>query len=256
MKLKNKIAGSIFVIGIIIISVISISYYFWYQDVSVKEEEAIILDISKAVSHHIDNYIIEIKNTALTLSSSPIIRDMLLESNSDYAMLSDEKKEEKIEVLIQKWAETDDLNSSFIQEFLNNPVANHLKIQKKIIDERYGEIFITNQYGITIASTNKLTTLNHAHKYWWKASYNDGDGRVFLDDRGYDVSANGYVLGIVTPIIHNNKVIGIMKSNVNILDILEYVMKDYEELYKNSTVQIVRTGGEVVLKMGHCRKPE
>lgn len=251
MKLKSKIAVVMTALGVSIILLTSIFYYYWSLYLITEEEQKTIADISLSVSQEIDTHFSEMTNTVKTLSSAPIICDSLLESNTEYATFSEQEREELITSLGQQWSETDDLNTPFLKEYLDNPVSNHLKLQKKVIEGRYGELFITNRYGVIIASTNKLTTINHAHKYWWLASYNDGRGRVFLDDRGFDESADGYVLGIVVPIIHENEIIGIMKSNVNILDILDHVMEGFEELYEGSFIRIVRTGGLIVSELGN-----
>ncbi|PLA73772.1 hypothetical protein CYQ88_09570 [Hydrogenovibrio sp. SC-1] len=96
-----------------------------------------------------------------------------------------------------------------------------------------------------IASTGKLTTLAHAHKYWWQASYDDGQGRVFLDDRGYDTSVDGYVLGVVVPIKVNGQIIGLLKSNVNIMGSLTGFVQDFAK-HNIRQLKIVRTGGLIV----------
>ena len=62
--------------------------------------------------------------------------------------------------------------------------AVHLKKQQEVIPGLYGEIFLTNIYGELIASTTKLTTHYHGDKYWWLEAYNEGEGKVFFDDRG------------------------------------------------------------------------
>ncbi|MES0372260.1 MAG: ATP-binding protein [Mariprofundaceae bacterium] len=109
----------------------------------------------------------------------------------------------------------------------------------------YGEIFLTNRYGVMIATTGKLTTLAHAHKYWWVAAYADGQGRDFLDDRGFDTSVEGYVLGVVIPIKDGNEIIGILKCNVNIEGPLTDIVNEFIE-YSSSKLQIIRSGGLVV----------
>ena len=246
MKLKNKIATVMILLGVSIILSISVFYHSWSRHILMEEEQSSIVEISKAVSQEIDTHFNEITNTVKTLSSAPLIKETLEESNEEFATLSESGREEYIKSLGQKWTETNDLEDPFLQTYLNNPVSDYLKLQKNLIQERYGEIFITNRYGVIIASTNKLTTINHSHKYWWVAGYDEGQGRIFLDDRGFDASAEGYVLGVVLPIKYNNEIIGMIKGNVNILDLMSHVIEIYEELYENSNVKMVRTGGLIV----------
>lgn len=130
--------------------------------------------------------------------------------------------------------------------YLDNEVSNYLRKQKTAQLNWYGEIFLTNKYGLAIGLTNKLTTIKHDHKYWWKGAYNQGKGKIFLDDRGYDDSVDGYVLRIVVPVYDEGDVIGILKANINIMDILNQSLIDYETFYKTLNVRIARSGGLIV----------
>jgi len=246
MKLKNKIAAIIIVLGFSIILSISLFYHFWSRHILMEAEQNSIVEISEAVSQEIDSHFEEITNTVKTVSSAPLIKTTLQESNAMFAKLSDHDKKEYITSLGEKWTETNDLEDPFLQTYLSNPVADYLKLQKNVIPKRYGEIFITNRDGVIIASTNKLTTINHSHKYWWIAAFDEGQGRIFLDDRGFDTSAEGYVLGVVVPINYNNEIIGMIKANVNIIDLLSHVIEIFEELHASCHVQIIRTGGLIV----------
>ena len=159
--------------------------------------------------------------------------------------MADYERKQKIEADNQQWMKTADIKDPFIQAHLSNPIAEHLKHQQILLPGEYGEIFITNRYGVMIATTGKLTTLAHANKYWWKASFNEGQGRIFLDDRGFDSSVKGYVLGVVVPIKVNNEIIGIMKSNVNIMGPLTDIIHNFAQRHSGK-IKIVRTGGLIV----------
>ena len=113
--------------------------------------------------------------------------------------------------------------------------------------EFFGEIFLTNRYGVIIATSKKLTTLAHAHKYWWIGSYNEGKGRVFFDDRGYDESAKGYVLGIVVPVMQGDEILGILKCNVKILGPYSHSF-DKSTKNKPGTYSLVRSKGLIVFE--------
>ena len=92
-----------------------------------------------------------------------------------------------------RWMGTQDHSDPFIQQYLSNPVALYFKEPQARFPGEYGEIFLTKGYGELVASTAKLTTLAHAHKYWWKGDYSQGQGAIFFDDRGYDYSVGVFV---------------------------------------------------------------
>lgn len=206
-------------------------------------------NIAQEVALHLDSRLTEKTKIATTLSSSPLIKNTLLKSNSEFAAFSDAQREQEIDRLNKQWKNAVDINDPFVQEHMFNPAADYLKKQQVILPKEYGEIFLTNRYGVMVATTGKLTTLAHAHKYWWLACFDNGKGRVFLDDRGFDTSVGGYVLGVVIPIMNDNEIIGILKSNVNIMGPLTDVIQEFSQ--RNSgKLRIVRTGGLIVAEQG------
>jgi len=168
-----------------------------------------------------------------------LLKKALIESNAEFDSLSELSRKEKIASLDKRWMNAKDAKDPFINAYLSNPASKHLLLQQKTVPDLYAEIFLTNRYGAMIASTEKLTTLAHAHKYWWKAGFDNGKGRIFLDDRGYDESAKTYVLGIVVPIKNSGEIIGILKCNINI-------KSAFTHINHHAKIQVVRTGGVVV----------
>ena len=249
MKLKSKFF-SIFII-FILCTLLPIILYFNYQSekASITLEKENLTKITKNFSTFINDDINNKINLAFTMISSPIVKQHILRSNKEFSKLTTENRKHKINLLNNKWKKTENINSAFVQNYLSNDLSNFLKDQQKIVSNLYGEIFITNKYGSLISSTGKLTTLAHRHKYWWKESYNQGKGKIFIDDRGYDKSVKGYVLGIVLPIFDKNEFIGIIKVNLNIEGIFKKLITKLSSNH-NATLEIVRSEGLVVYKKG------
>jgi diguanylate cyclase (GGDEF)-like protein len=207
-------------------------------------------DISKAIAVTFDNYFNEILKDSKTLASVPLLRQSLKESIEKYDGMDIEERTRIIDERNEKWMEIDDVSDPFIQSYISNPVAEYLEYQEEVIPDWYGEIFLTNKYGELVASTSKLTTLAHGNKYWWLAAYDNGKGKPFFDDRGYDDSVDGYVLGAVVPVYEDGEVIGILKSNINIFNLIKSVIEDYAEVYKPSAMRIARSEGLIVYEEG------
>jgi len=217
MKLQYKAAGLMMLIGTSILVLLTTFYWIQNKQVVLQKELQNIKKSSEEIARHMNSHLKEMATVTTTLSSAPIIQFELLKSNSAFETLSETHRIEKIDKLNRQWKQIKDINNPFVQKHLTNPVADFLKLQQTIMPGMYGEIFLTNRFGVMIASTGKLTTLAHAHKYWWKASYNTGKGSIFFDDRGFDASVKGYVLGVVVPIRKGSEIIGILKSNINIM---------------------------------------
>lgn len=249
MKLKYKITVLIIFSSLFILSSVSLIYSLWsYNNVMQNEQKKLVERVVDS-AYHSELELSEKLAVTQTVASAPVVLETLLQSNDHYAALSEVQQKEEIKELNRKWKEADDANHPFIAPYLNNPLARHLKQQQEILPGTYGEIFITNRYGAMIASTGKLSTLAHAHKYWWKESYNKGRGKVFFDDRGFDESVQGYVIGVVIPIKKDGEIIGILKSNINIMGTLSSVVERYSKL-DHGSLQIVRTKGVIVLEHG------
>jgi hypothetical protein len=224
--------------------------FFFYQQ---KSKQLVTVDSAAMVIHaqevaaDLDHYLKERIKTVESFSVADVILNELRSNNRTYAELGELNRKERIELLNAKWVAALDEKDPFVKSYLTNAVAKYLARVAATSPDEFGEIFITNRYGAMIATTNKLTTLAHAHKYWWKAAYNDGKGRVFLDDRGFDQSVAGYVIGVVVPIKEAGKVIGILKANFNVMGGLSRVLWS-GPLQNSSEINVVRSGGLVVLK--------
>jgi len=249
MKIQYK--ASIIMISLGIVVILSTTFVFSYLNkrTSLQEELRNIKNLSYETAHHLDLHLNTNIEVSRAFAEAPVIKEALTTSNNEFESISKPERLKKIETLNKQWMETDNTSDPFIQKRLDNPSADFLKSQQIISPGQYGEIFLTNKFGLMISSTGKLTTLAHSHKYWWKSCYYNGKGRIFLDDRGFDDSVNGYVLGIVVPIYDNNEIIGIIKNNINLEEVLYKMIYNFDTNYKTK-IQIVRSNGLVIAEKG------
>lgn len=247
MKLKYKIFITVVSMGLIVLF-LGLVTFFHFDSLSVTKSELLKNEENvKYISETIENDLMDLVRLTETISSTDEIKDALVLSNDYYNSLSINDRETIITDLNDTWMSIDDENDPFIKERTDNNVALFLKAQEEKYPNLYGEIFLTNKYGVMISSTSKLTTLAHSQKYWWQGSFNNGEGIVYIDDRGYDNSVDGYVLGVVVPIYDDSdNIIGILKSNYNIAYIFENSVSKFHDLVNNGEYFIVRTKGLIV----------
>ena len=249
MKFSNKLFFVIFITGLTALIILSFAIYKYNYDSMIALQSIYTKSIANEISDDIDHLLLEKVKTALTLANTPVIKQALGKSIVSYADLSDEKRKESIKLLNEQWKSTKNPEDDFILKFTDNKVSHFLKNQQKVLTGEYGEIFLTDKFGALVASTSKLSTFAHGHKYWWLGSYNNGKGAVFFDDRGYDDSVGGYVLGLVVPVKKGNEIIGILKCNLNILgNITELITGAEDKLI--GKFKLVRSGGMVVFEEG------
>jgi two-component sensor histidine kinase/HAMP domain-containing protein len=249
MKLQYRYAGIMIVFGLLILTPMIVLFSNLNQEVMMEKELQTIRSIAVSNAEHMSSHIVENAAVAKMISGAPLISDLLINSNATYEKLNDISRKQRIDALNRRWMTSTGIEDPFVREHLSNSVATYLKSQQEKVPGRFGEIFLTNRYGVMIASTGKLTTLAHAQKYWWKASYSKGEGRTFFDDRGFDTSVAGYVLGVVIPIKNGDEIIGILKCNVNIMGPLTDVIHDHAG-HEGINILIARTGGLIVVEEG------
>lgn len=250
MKLQNKAALIMLLIGVSVLLVFLVIHEKYSHSEAIKDTLRSMVALTAEVSQRVGTVLEKRVEIAKTLSSSMVLEQILMKSNAKFGALSDDDRMQKIEILNGKWVEAVDTESPFIQAYMTNPAAVFLKKQQEMFPDTYGEIFLTNRFGAMVAATGKLTTLAHAHKYWWVKSFDGGRGKVFLDDRGFDTSVQGYVIGIVIPVKRQGQVIGILKSNVNIMGSLNTLVSEFSLTGDHGNLKIARSGGLVVVERG------
>lgn len=249
MKLKHKASLAIFAFSFLFLALLAGGASYYSQQDAEPAALSNIGTLSRELSSHLADHISKYVSISTTLTNSPKIRETLKKSNAALAWLAYDERQQIIAQLNGHWESLDDPRDKFVLERTDNAVARHLKNQMQAFPGEYGEIFLTNRYGLTIAATNKLTNLAHAGKYWWKASYDVGHGKIFIDDRGYDTSVQNYVLGIVVPIMDGDKVIGILKSNINIHGPISKLINRFNESHAMEA-KLVRSSGAIIYEQG------
>jgi len=249
MNFAQNQSVKIFLTSFIILLIGIIMIYIYSYDNITKSHLKLADDIVSESSVNIELHFLEKVKTVKAIAITPVILNALEVSNKHFSRLSEQQRDEEIQAKNDKWKTIEDNDHQFILKYTDNAVAQYLKNQQDNLKGEYGEIFITDKYGALIASTSKLTTFAHGSKYWWKGAYNNGEGTVFLDDRGYDDSVEGYVVGVVVPIKNGDEIIGILKVNLNILGSIDKMISNVTK-DESEQLFIMRSGGLIVYQEG------
>jgi HAMP domain-containing protein len=110
-----------------------------------------------------------------------------------------------------------------IRSILNNKMseelATHLNFYEKILKNRvFSEIYLTNKYGVIIASTGRTTDYLQADEQWYqKAISNNGE---YWGDVKYDESSTTFSIDLVVSLYDKFKnYVGILKGTLALTDI-------------------------------------
>ncbi len=245
-QIKHELSLLLFALGLLAMAALFLLFHYITQQTLEVEFRHKLQLASQEAANHFQSRLEAHADIILTLSRHSVFDHALKESNRFFTTLGDEIRVQRILTQDQKWRAVHRDDDPFIRSRLTNPVAKVLKEHSALFPDAYGEIFLTNRYGVMIASTGRLTTLAHQHKYWWQGGYNGGHGKIFFDDRGFDVSAGNYVLGVVVPIRDGSRIIGMLKANIKIVGPFRKMIRIFSRIGFGE-LKLVRTNGEIVL---------
>lgn len=131
-----------------------------------------------------------------SLTSDSDVLNSINESNQNFAKM--ENRDEYINKVDSDWKKRQ--NEEFVSDILSNDLSAHLKKKMKQIGDDsdrpiYSEIFITNQYGVTIGSTGRTSDYLQSDEDWYQNTLVEKD-RAWLGKPEYDESAKSYSLDV------------------------------------------------------------
>jgi len=249
MKLGTKIAVYTFVFGTIVGVTLTLIFSLYTRNSILTQAKLALTEQAHQTAHFVNALLDSRVEVAYSIAAARTIEIAAEMSTAEFGDLSDTTRSTTIQELDARWQSTEAIYDPFIAQYLENDAAQALIRQMETHPGEFGEIFLTNRFGALIATTGKLTTLAHGHKPWWLAAYNEGEGAVFLDDRGYDDSVGDYVIGVVVPVMSAGEVIGILKCNFAILPAVEKAMTTSDDA-ANAEILLARSKGLVVYGPG------
>lgn len=249
MNIQRKFSLYIFLIVVLFLVIFSVLSYEYNKSAAIRTAQDLMMWSVYKESNHLGERLVEKSKIAISMASSHEILQEIAKSNKEYSGLDDEARRRRISDLNSRWLKASSDENDFIKSYLWNSVSSSLRFKQQALSEEIGEIFVTNRYGLTIGTTEKLSSIAHNNKYWWKAAYNNGKGRIFFDDRGYDESVGDYVIGVVIPIIESDQVVGVLKCNFRLLEALSNYISSFDS-HGGRKIILARSNGRVILGSG------
>ncbi|MEP6895209.1 MAG: hypothetical protein ABI986_06345, partial [Chloroflexota bacterium] len=170
-------------VGIVMISISVLGYF-----VNLTNGKRLTQDVGEKISQEGNTYAFIVGETLAkeisnlqTLGLSTTIQDRIELANSSYA--GDTKTIQRdIQQLEQKWQAADAANNDqdpLVAKVLHEESSSELQEYRRTFNENVG-VFVTDQYGAIVASTNRTLAYDHANEDWWQAAYNDGTGAIYI----------------------------------------------------------------------------
>jgi PAS domain S-box-containing protein len=242
MRIKTKFLAVMLPIFILIIGTIIATYVVTAKKrlTETIEHELTFLTSEKSnqIAHHINDLI----SLAESLGRLPNFIDAVIDANKMYSGRNEKEIRNSIQKIDRAWIENKGKTAE-ADAIVNNPLSKFLRHYKGS-NPTYGEIFVTDLHGATVAMTKVLSDYDQADEQWWSDTLRTG--RPFLDDRGTDDSVKMIVLGAVIPISHEGATIGLLKVNFKVRDIIDIVSSN--SLNMDESIVLVESHGNLLAR--------
>ena len=194
------------------------------------------LEIASILNRRVDE--------TLLLAQNPKVIAAVLEANSAYLSVDDDVARAEIMRIDRAWIEAKG-DTPMANAVRNNATAALFREFQSHDPLEYGEIFMTDRLGGTIAMSGMLTDYFQADEGWWRSGFKGGKGNTYLDDRGMDRSVNAVVVGVVAPVMVGGKAVGVLKINYKMSHIPAIISNPYKS--DDVSVFMLRSNGKAVI---------
>ncbi|MBN1580595.1 MAG: GAF domain-containing protein [Anaerolineae bacterium] len=221
MRVKLTVPSAITVF--IILGVFSYILVLSIQTVLTNQVGELLLSHAQDHTNQITGFFREKVMQLQVLSLAESLRESVTERNAAYSGSQAEIQAE-IQALDKAWVAAGD-NDPFILGIISddpavNSVTHSLLDFLKMLPE-HTEVFITDRYGATVAASDRLSDYDQADEGWWQATWNEGQGAIYISEPEYDESAGTTALLVGVPITsYSGEVIGVLRSTL-IVDALK-----------------------------------
>ncbi|MFH1664746.1 MAG: HAMP domain-containing protein, partial [Candidatus Omnitrophota bacterium] len=152
-------------------------------------------------------------------STSIPLREALIGSNREFEKLDTPR--EYIDRLDKEWTSAPEEEiTPFMEKLINSELSKGFRFyEQRYEQEVFGEIFVTNKYGVNVAQTGKTSDFYQADEEWWQKAREEG---LCIEDVNYDESAGVYAIDICVRIDdENGDFIGVIKAVLNIQEVID-----------------------------------
>lgn len=154
-----------------------------------------------------------IEEHLLQWTKDPIIIKAVKEQNQRNLSLT----QDQIEEMDRRWIlETAKVRHPFIDSILHSPFSEHLRTLMKENPEMYTEIFLTDNRGLVIGTTNITTDYWQGDEEKWQKVFLVGPRALYVSAPYYDDSAKAFQVQVSLPVSENEMVIGVLSAGLNI----------------------------------------
>lgn len=218
-SLRSKLILAFIGVAIIANTGIAVATFLLAQSTLTEQAGRALFTLAHSQSITVGNEVAKQIELLAAMSKGSSFQETLKAANTAYP--SDEATvRARIDRLDQQWRDADAANNDddpLVHSVLVNDLATELVNFKKDFPDHL-EIFITDQYGASLASTDRTSDYNQADEDWWQAAYKDGSGAFYIGQPEYDESVQSIAVMLAMPVRDEatGEAIGVLRSTFNL----------------------------------------
>lgn len=178
------------------------------------------------------------------LSITTDIRAAIEASNQSYQGLSTQNVKERLAQMKNRWEGGD---QSLREGILLVNASVYLRNYMVTKGGKYIAFFATDQEGAIVASVNGYPGYIYSQEDWWKETYNDGLGKVYIGDLYFSEKAQAWAINIAVPVMdeRTRKVIGVLAVFHDVQGLLKRPIHDIR-FGKTGHAMLIDSNGRVL----------
>jgi GAF domain-containing protein/HAMP domain-containing protein len=153
---------------------------------------------------------------------------------------------EQIENIDKSWSQLPD-SDPLVQEVIADELSVELRELQSAFPQ-FVEVFVTDQYGVVLTSTNRPSDYYQADETWWQKAWNGGQGSLYISNPVFDESAKAYALNLAVPITEHDRpdeLVGVLRAVVDVNSIITLI--EAAHFGETGRSEILLQGGQVLM---------
>ena len=212
-KISGKVTSSIVLVTLFCLSVLMlVNYINNVMQMTEQIGDELVTLGDQAILRAVDQVDSGVKILE-TLAKTPSLVSAVAESNQ----LRADWTTEKITGMDKSWISKDPSMEKTVSEIENNGLSEYLV---NFINDNPAEVevFVTDLKGLNLAMTDRTSDFLQSDEEWWKSTFSNGSGDIYIGEVEYDESSQIYAMNIGVPVLDSNtqKVIGVLRGTLDI----------------------------------------
>jgi methyl-accepting chemotaxis protein len=237
-KIQTKIIAIVVLVVLLSIAALSITNALTQSRIAMQRTGENLLLYGAEVLLRSTDIVRGSVNNLQTLALSPNIIQAVETANKAYEGQSQADIDANIAKFDKAWKDKDPSIEPLIKGIQENEQSDQMRAFTKAFPEEV-EVFATDVQGLNIAMTDRTSDYLQADEDWWKQTYSNGQGAIYLGDVEYDESSKTYAMNIGVPIRDKatGKVIGVQRGTLDISLMVDQLYKtNYGETGKAALI--------------------